>query len=244
MWCIGSVAALAVAALLFIPEIEIRITEDQVHDTLDDHIPLSHDVGVAIIEVRDANVQFFGDGETGSVGLAAKISVDSFGLGGKGSADTISRLRYSRGAFYLTDMKLDDFEVKPTAATRVKLLAWKKAVETFLDDLGEDIRDREGEAAFEDFLTRRETIGPLLRDALDEALGDVPVYRLDNSVAQTAVWMALKDVRFENRVAVVTLTPVRLILMLAALLLVAVVGAVMLWTSLKEHRRNVERETY
>ena len=239
MWCVGSVVAIAVAALLFVDDIEIRIAESQVREAIDERLPVEHDIGIAVIEVKDADVQFIGDGPDGAVGLSVKIKLDSFGLlGGKGGADTVSRLRYDDGAFYLTDLRLDDFEVKPTAATKVKLLAWKKAVETFLDDLGEEIRVKDGEAAFEDFLTKRETVGPLLRDALDEALKDIAVYRLDGSVAQTAVWMALKDVHFESRVAVVTLSPARAILILASGILAILAAGVLLWFLWAEARKT------
>ncbi len=239
LWCVGSVVTIAVIALLFVPDIDIRITEDQVRDAIDDRLPLETDIGIAILEVKDARVRFIEDGENGVIGLAAEIGVDSFGiLGGKGNADTVSRLTYANGAFYLTDLRLDDFDVAPTAATRVKLLAWKKAVETFLDDIGEEIRMEEGKAAFEEFLQNREAIGPLLRTALDDALGEVAVYKLDGSVTQTAVWMALKGVRFQDRVAIATLSPSRAIMIAATWVLIAMIAGIWLWFAWHDYRRK------
>lgn len=244
VWIVGGVVALTAATLAFVPDIEVRIREDQARDAIDARIPLTRESEIGTFEVNRARVRFLGDGETGAIGIEAAISVASFGLGGKGEANAVSRLRYESGAFYLTDLRLDDFEVTPTAATRVKLLAWKKAVETFLDDLGEEIRTEEGEAAFEEFLKNREALGPLLRTALDDALGSVAVYRLDRSPAQSVVWLVLKDVRFEDRVAIATLSPAQAILTLATGFLVALISALLVWAKWSDLRRPSDDEAY
>ena len=155
-----------------------------------------------------------------------------------------TRTRLPVGHFRPTDLRLDDFELEPTAATRVKLLAWKKAVETFLDELGEEIRTEDGEAAFEEFLKNREALGPLLRTALDDALGSVAVYRLDRSPAQSVVWLVLKDVRFEDGVAVATLSPAQAILTLATGFLLALVAGLLVWAKWSELRRPSDDEAY
>ena len=244
VWIVGGVVALTVATLALVPDIDVRIEEDRVRDAIDARIPLTQETGLGTAEVNRVRVRFIGDGESGAIGIEARIAVESFGLGGKGEADTVSRLRYENGAFYLTDLRLDDFELEPTAATRVKLLAWKKAVETFLDELGEEIRTEDGEAAFEEFLKNREALGPLLRTALDDALGSVAVYRLDRSPAQSVVWLVLKDVRFEDGVAVATLSPAQAILTLATGFLLALVAGLLVWAKWSELRRPSDDEAY
>ena len=240
LWGIGIIVAFTVAAFAFIPDIEVTIPEKTVSNAIDDRIPANYgsDTGLRI-QVKSADVDFLGDGDAGSVKLASEVKLSGYGLAGSGSAKTTTSVRYEYGTFYLSDLALDDFEVTPSLGTRLKLRAWKKALKVLLDDVAEEIRTTEGDAALAEFTEHRRTFGPFGLKALDEKLGTVPVYRLKGGPAQYAILLVLKDIRFTADEAIATLSPAQAILTISTGLILTLIGVLLGWSWINKRRSKV-----
>jgi hypothetical protein len=237
LWGVGAIVAFAVIAVAFIPDFDVRISEKMVRQAISEQIPQTYGDPEAIqAEITSADVDFLDEGEKGSVHLEADVDLSGFGLAGSGAANITTRVRYEDGAFYLSDLALNDFELKPSLATRAKLLAWKKILEQFLDETAEEIRLRDGDAAFDEFEMRRRTFGPIVMEAIDERLGTIPVYRLEGGLAQYAIFLALKDVSFTDAEAVATLSAAQAILKIATGLIVLLCAGLAYATWQKERR--------
>ena len=236
IWGVGALVAATLAVVLLVPDIEVRFTEDQVRDAIEERLPLEKQSSELRLEVTDADVDFVGTGEKGSVAIGVDVEASGFGLAGKGAVETQSAVRYEDGAFYLSDLRLDDLELKPTLATKAKMAALKKVWDTFLDELGEDIRDREGEEALAKFMEQRRTIGPVVRTMLDESLGTIPVYRLQGSAAKGAARLVLKDVAFTDTEAIAILSPAQALIKIATALIGGLVALLLGWEWLRAQR--------
>lgn len=231
LWGVGAIVAVAIAAVAFVPDFDVRISEKAVRDAISERIPVTYgDTDGILAEITSGDVDFLDEGEKGKVRLEADVDLSGFGLAGSGAAKTTTSVRYDDGAFYLSDLALDDFELKPSLATRAKLLAWKKVLDTFLDEAAQDIRVRDGEAAFGEFETRRRMFGPIVLEAIDERLGTIPVYRLEGGLAQYAIFLALKDVSFTEAEAVATLSAAQAILKISTGLVVLLCLALIGWS--------------
>lgn len=236
IWGVGALVAATLAVLFLVPDIEVRFTEDQVRDAIEERLPLENDIPDIAITVTRAEVDFVGVGEKGGILIAVEVDASAFGLSGSGAVDTETAVRYEDGAFYLSDLKLDDLELKPTLATRAKLATLKKAFDLFLDAVGEEIRTSEGEEALARFRDQRNTIGPLIRAALDESLGSIPVYRLQGSAAKGAARLVLKDVAFTETEAIATLSPAQAMIKIATALIGGLVALLLGWEWLRAQR--------
>ncbi len=230
LWTIGVLVTVTFLAQFLVPDVEVTISEDQVRDKLAEHIPYQTEVWPAQIVVQRLGVDFQGgDG----VSLDAEIDVDGFGMQAIGTAETLTRLRYDRGAFYLSDLRLDDLTLTPSAETEDRLAGLKRSVKNILDR-------REAaqptEADRRQFQEMRATLGPRIRDALDQRLGTIPVYRLQGGPAQWAALLVLKDVQFSRSEAILVLSPAQALLKISLgllSLLIAVLLAV--WWGRQQH---------
>ncbi|MDD9921063.1 MAG: DUF1439 domain-containing protein, partial [Boseongicola sp.] len=205
---VGSLMAVTLAVVAFVPDIDVRIPETQVRDAIEERLPINADLDEDIkVSVNDANVDFRSGGEKGNVGIFVETEMSGFGLSAKATANTYTAIRYEEGAFYLTDLKLDDLEVKPSLATKAKLAALRTALATFLDELEIELEDSGNIEALNNLRDLRTTIGPVLRATLDENLGKIPVYRLQGDAKKNAARLILKDISFNGDEAIATLSP-------------------------------------
>jgi len=163
-------------------------------------------------------------------------------LSGTASAKTYTSIRYDDGAFYLTDLKLDDLEVKPSLASRAKLVAIRKAIETFLDDVEIELASGGNDEALDKLRDLRNTIGPLLRKTLDENLGKIPVYRLQGDAKKGAARLILKDISFTNDDAIATLSPAQAMIKIAGFIITAIVLALLFWEWVRLQRETEPSE--
>ncbi|NNE89253.1 MAG: hypothetical protein HKN27_14355 [Silicimonas sp.] len=237
LWSIGIIVSITIIAVAFVPDFDVRIPEKTVRNAISERIPQTYgDPNGIEAYIASAEIDFLEEGEKGMVRLETDVDLSGFGLKGSGSAKTTTGVRYANGAFYLSDLTLDDFELKPSLGTRAKLLAWKKVLDTFLDEAAADIRTREGEAAFSEFETRRRMFGPIVLEAIDERLGTIPVYRLEGGPAQYAIFLALKDVYFTETEVVATLSAAQAILKISTGLTVLLCLALLAWSKYADVR--------
>ncbi len=240
LWGVGGLVTLAAIALVFIPDIEVVIPEEKVRAAIEDRIPLRTEADEFAFEVRDAEVEFYDNNNKGGISIRTEVRLSGLGLAGKGTANTSTSVRYEKGAFYLSDLRLDDLEIEPTLASRAKIAALKKAFQAFLDDVEADIAldDPDAADAFAEF---RKLFVPVVRTALDENLGKIPVYRLRGSAAKNAARLVLKDVTFRDREAVAILSPTEAILKIAGGLIAGLI-AILLGIEWMRHQHAITQK--
>ena len=228
-WGVGALVAVTLAIVAFVPDIEVRFTEDQARDAIRDHLPLEKASGDLRMDVTAADVDFSGRGDKGGIGITSDFDISGMGLAGSGEVDTFSRVLYDDGAFYLTDLQLDDLTITPSLATRAKLAALRKAWEVFLDEVGEDIRTKEGDEALAKFTEARRTLGPTVHAVLNDSLAGIPIYRLEGDAAKGAARLVLKDVIFTDREAIAILSPAQAMIKIATFAIGALVLLLLGW---------------
>ena len=220
---IGGIAvlvAITLAIVAFVPDIEVRFTETEAQDAIEERLPLIMDYDNYRLDVTDVEVDFQGRGEKGRVAIFSAFKIEGLGLAGSGNIETTSRVRYDDGAFYLSDLLLDDFEITPSLASRAKLAAWKKLMDTFIDQVEADLEEQGDREALAKFADLKAQIGPVVRAALNRRMGEIPVYRLKGSAANNAARLVLKDVAFTDTEAIAILSPAQAMIKIAT----AVIG--------------------
>ena len=155
----------------------VEISEEQVRDELDGRIPIIASKLGAKVKIINALVDFKHDG---SIDIEAGFESSGYGVTGEGALVVNSRVVYQKGDFYLTDVKVREFEhafhdkeqvdnIKKAAKGILKKFASKLTVD---DDMG----SREAI----DKLSKKYT--PLIKEkvvgGLKEKLVATPIYSL------------------------------------------------------------------
>ena len=218
----GVLVAITLLAQLIVPDIEITFTEDEVRQKLAQHLPMETEAWPATITLHEADIDFQG---ARGIQLDAAFDVAGLGLSAKGTAETLTRVRYQDGAFFLSDVHLDDLPLTTDAETRGTLATWKDRAEAYLD---RKAAEQTNEAERQKLRELRDRLGPKLRDTLDKALADIPVYRLQGGPAQWAAFLVLKDVSFSQSEVIATLSPAQGLLKIAIGLLILGTGILLL----------------
>lgn len=229
-WGVGLIVAVTLAIVAFVPDFEVAITEEEVRDRIEDALPVMSGSEEIEILITNAEVDFMGSGEKGQVALAAEVRISGFGLGATSEVDTVTAIRYEDGSFYLSDLKLDDLSLTPTLATRAKIAALKKAWQPIIDQFIEEFEANQSDMTFEEAKAElQKSLIPLVRQAMDDALATIPVYRLEGDAAQSAVRLILKDVAFTDDTAIAVLSPAQAMIKIATGVLGALIALLLAW---------------
>lgn len=210
-----ALVALTLAIIAFVPDIEIRFTESEARDEIEARLPLVIEHDNYRLDITSVDIDFQGQTEKGRIAVFSAFDIEGLGLSATGKIDTITRVHYDDGAFYLSDLQLEDFEVTPSLASRAKLAAWKKILDTFLDDIEDNLRAEDDLETLQRMTDLKAALGPMVRAALNRRIGDIPVYRLRGSAAEGAARLVLKDVVFTDDEAIAILSPAQAMIVLA-----------------------------
>ena len=242
-WGVGILVAVTLAIVLFVPDFEVVIDEDDVRDRIDDALPVFSGTKEIELKVTDAQVDFLDIGEKGQVALSGEVKISGFGLAATSAVDTVTAVRYEDGSFYLSDLRLDDLSLTPTLATRAKIAALKKAWQPIIDQFAAemDAAPDWSEMSFEEAKAElQRSLIPLVRQAMDDALGQIPVYRLEGDAAKGAARLILKDISFSDRQAIAVLSPAQAMIKIATAILIGLVLLLLAWDWLRERRPTVD----
>lgn len=236
---VGILVAVTLAIVLFVPDFEVTITEDEVRERIADALPLSAGTGEVEVRISDARVDFLDVGEKGQVALQAEIRVSGLTLAATAEVDTVTAIRYDDGSFYLSDLRLDDLTLTPTLATKAKLAALRKAWQPVLDQFVEEF-EANGNMTFEEARAdMQRSLLPLVRRGMDDALRKVPVFTLGGTPATVAAALVLKDVSFADREAIAVLSPAQAMIKIATAVIGALIAALLAWEWYRaEYRRR------
>ena len=236
-WGVGILVAVTLAIILLVPDFEVVIPEDEVRDRIEDAIPVSSGSEEIEISVTKAAIDFRDTGEKGQVALFGEVRLAGFGLAATGEVDTVTAIRYEDGAFYLSDLRLDDLTLTPTLATRAKIAAIKKAWQPLIDEFVKELETSDSEMSFEEVKAEfQRNLIPLVRQEMDKALGTIPVYRLQGDAAQGAARLILKDISFTDREAVAVLSPAQAMIKIATAILGGLILLLLGWEWLRAQR--------
>ncbi len=220
-----------------VPDFEVVIPESDARDHLEDALPVRSGSDEIELTLTDARIDFRGTGDKGQVALYGEVKLSGFSLAATTEVDTVTAIRYEDGAFYLTDLRLDDLTLTPTLATRAKIAALKKAWQPFIDRFKAELETSNSEMSFEEMKAEfQRSLIPLVRQAMDEALATTPVYRLQGDAAQGAARLILKDISFTNSEAVAVLSPAQAMIKIASAILGGLVLLLLGWEWLRAQR--------
>lgn len=236
-WGVGLLVAVTLAIVLLVPDFEVVIPEDEVRDRIEDALPVRSGSTELELTVTDATVDFLGTGEKGQVALTGEVKLAGFGMAATSEVDTVTAIRYEDGDFYLSDLRLDDLSLTPTLATRAKIAALKRAWQPLIDQFAAEVRTAEGDMTFEEAKAEfQRTLIPLVRQAMDEALATIPVYRLQGDAAKGAARLILKDIAFTDGEAIAILSPAQAMIKIATAILFVLVLLLLGWEWLRAQR--------
>jgi hypothetical protein len=209
--------ALVALALTFLivtaPEIEVRITEDQVAEQIAAELPKTITKGGLEITVNDATVDFLADN---AVRITAVADIAGYGMTGRADADMTSSLEYRDGDFFLTSVDFDDLRLTQDPDTEEKLSDATSVARGLFNRLRDQVEDGEAGAgaALERVADRAmDRFAPAARESVETMMTNIPVYSLNGKgMKESLAAMALKDLHFEETTAVATLSPAQLVL--------------------------------
>ncbi|MGB6231757.1 MAG: hypothetical protein WBF53_16700 [Litorimonas sp.] len=215
---------LALAALYFVmDEVEVRIDQATAQAALDANVsdgPVQR-FG-ATLTPRTLDISFSGDGR---VGLAADIDLEGLNRTGRLQGDFQSGIRYSDGRFYLDDIAPVEMNVDLDPDTQGELSDMAQLLRDRLARERNAVADEAAKNAMDRVVSRNEArVKDLGANAVQAFFGSIPLYDLrDAGTAGSVARLALSDVRFEQGVAIVTLSP-----QLAAARIVSFIGMIAL----------------
>lgn len=239
-WGVGVLVAVTLAIVLFVPDFEVVIDEAEVRDRIEDALPVTSGTTEIELKVTDAELDFLSTGEKGQVALFGEVRISGFGMAATSEVDTVTAIRYQDGDFYLSDLRLDDLSLTPTLATRAKIAALKKAWQPIVDEFVRELEASDGEMSFEELKAElQKSLIPVVRQAMDDALGQIPVYRLQGDAAQGAARLILKDISFTDTQAIAILSPAQAMIKIATAVLTVLILLLLAWDWLREKRRDL-----
>ncbi len=239
-WGVGLIVAVTLAIVVVVPDFEVVFDEDEVRDRIEDALPVASGTQDIELRVTDASVDFLDIGEKGQVALSGEVRISGFGMAATSTVDTVTAVRYEDGAFYLSDLRLDDLTLTPTLATRAKLAALKTAWKPIIDQFAAELDASDSEMTFDELKAElQRSLIPLVRQAMDDALGTIPVYRLEGDAAKGAARLILKDISFTDRQAIAVLSPAQAMIKIATAVLTGLVLLLLAWDWFNEKRRTL-----
>lgn len=239
-WGVGVLVVVTLAIVVFVPDFEVVIDEDEVRERIEDALPVSAGTSEIELKVTDAEVDFLATGDKGQVALFGEVRISGFGMAATSEVDTLTAIRYEDGSFYLSDLRLDDLSLTPTLATRAKIAALKKAWQPIIDEFVQEFDASNSEVSFEELKAElQKSLIPVVRQALDDALGQIPVYWLEGDAAQGAARLILKDISFTDTQAVAILSPAQAMIKIATAILVVLILSLLGWEAFRGRRTSL-----
>lgn len=233
-WGVGVLVVVTLAIVVFLPDFEVVIDEDEVRERIEDALPVSAGTSEIELKVTDAEVDFLATGDKGQVALFGEVRISGFGMAATSEVDTVTAIRYEDGSFYLSDLRLDDLSLTPTLATRAKIAALKKAWQPIIDEFVQEFDASNGEVSFEELKAElQKSLIPVVRQAMDDALGQIAVYRLEGDAAQGAARLILKDISFTDTQAVAILSPAQAMIKIATAILIVLILSLLGWEAFR-----------
>lgn len=214
----------AIALLVSRPEFEVAISEDRVAQQIADRLPERIRRAGVDIEISALDADFLAEN---AVRIRATADVAGFGVSGRAETDATSGLRYADGAFYLSDITVDDVRFALDGQAGAGMQDARSVTSALLGAIRSRLEEENAGAgaAFDRILAEAEPkLAEAVGGAVNALLRSVPVYRLDGrSTAHDLAALALREVRFTDTQAIAVLDPgfalIRIVAAVASVLL-------------------------
>ena len=212
-----------IAAAIFAPDITVTIPETKVAEVIETQVPMEIKKNGVDAVINEASVDFL---DTNKLRISAEFTADGYGVAGDGNLVASSGLTYRGGNFYLSDIKVEEIAFDPNKesaetisdATSVTKTLFNAARDKFL--VGED-----GDAGPANRLTEKalKWVKVEAMTKLNTELTKIPVYSLnDKGMKMNMAKAALKDIRFTEATAEVTLSPSKVALLILGSILIGI----------------------
>ena len=221
---LAAILAIAMAGIyIFADDFDLTLSEAQVQSAIDQKLAqgdIKH-LGMTI-SPKAAQIDFKADN---TAQIAIDFGVSGFGQGANMGGRLTSGLRYESPRRYLGQLDASDLKFKLDADSEQKAGDIKNVATDFLKRKRDEMLSDEAKESFDRLIgADDEKVKAASSKAVQWFLSSVPVYDLnDAGYKGSLASLALKDVRFTEDSAIVTLSPrqavIKILLFLGAVLL-------------------------
>ena len=208
LFAILALTALALAGVfIFVDDFNIELSETDVQTAIDQRIasgPLEH-FG-ASLDLRAATIDFL---PNNTAQLDVDFDASGFGYKGTVTGDMATGLDYRAPELFLAHLKLDDLSMTLDAQTNSKLKDVTNVAKDFLKRQREEMLTDEARESLDKLVTgENSALEQKMQAAVKWFITTIPIYDLNDAGAKgMAASLALKEVRFTEHSAIVTLSP-------------------------------------
>lgn len=198
-----------VGIFLFAKDIEVSITEEQVQTAIDAKIAQGpiQSRGISLT-LKSASVDFKNNN---TAEIITDFDADGFGYSGNMNGIFATGIRYKEPKIFLAEINPIEMSISGSEETNSKLEDVKNVATDFLKRQREEMLSDEAKESLDKIIGRNEDKAKELAIKATYAFFEsLPIYDLrDAGAAGSLASLALKDVRFNETNAIVTLSPVK-----------------------------------
>ena len=192
---------------LFANDIDVHLTEAQVQEAIDRKIaegPVEH-FGITLTPEK-AKIDFDANNQAW---LDLELSMHGFDNAGRFKGRMGTGINYQEPKIYLADMDYSGLELELSPASDRKFSDIENVARDFLQRQKNDALTEEARESYERvFAANEERIREIAGELIYNFFASIPVYDLtDHGAGGTIAALALKEVRFSETEAIVTLSP-------------------------------------
>jgi hypothetical protein len=218
-----------VASFFLLQDFEIEISEADVQRTIDAQLeqgPIGY-LGITLT-IEEADVSFT---ERDGARLGVDLGAEGVGYAGTIDGDFASQIRYDAPRLYLADLKPLDFEAALDGESQEKIDDLRNIAQDFLKRQKNDMLSEEAKESLDRVVgDNRSKLKEIGVDGAYKFFEAMPIYNLkDAGFKGSAASLALKDIRFEQGKAIVTLSPLQAIIKILTALGIALLIALYFW---------------
>lgn len=211
-------ALCAIGIVLFAKDFEVKISEEMAQKVIDAQIEAGaiQRLGVKI-KLETAKVDFRANN---TMNIAADLETDAFGYRHTIDGEFQSGISYRSPRLFLDNISPVKVNVQTDEGTNEELGELKTVTRKFLQRQKERVKTEDNKALLEKAIgADREAFQENIVNATYKFFETVPIYNLNNAGYKGSLAsLALKDVRFTDNHAIITLSPVQALLKTLALI--------------------------
>ena len=211
----------AVGILLFAKDFEVKVSEEMAQEAINAQIkegPM-HSLGMEIT-LREAKIDFLANNT-----MKFSADMETSMLNYKHKVDGVfqSGISYRVPRLYLDNLSPVEINIKSDEETKSELDDLKSSARKFLQRQRDNIKSEDNKEALDKIIGKNnEEFQETITAATYRLFERIPIYNLNNAGYKGSLAsLALKDVQFSEGYATITLSPVKALLRLLAMLGVA-----------------------
>lgn len=217
-------ALACLGVVLFVKDIDVNISEEMAQKAINEKV-LGNPINSRGVEltIQTAIIDFRAD-NTAEIDVA--FEAGGFGYSGKMSGQFATGLRYEAPTIYLADLNPVKMQVLLDEKSQGKVNDVKNVATDFLKRQRNQMLSDEAKESLDNIVGRNEDkLKELAVTYTYKFFETLPIYNLnDAGIAGSVASLALKDVRFTDDHAIVTLSPSQLIFKILSFIAACLIG--------------------